>query len=158
MLISEIDHRLLFPFLHASNWEEALDLITDKMIQCGYVYPTYKEAVKQREREYPTGFKVIGGIGAAVPHAEPGHVIRPVTAVASLREPVLFKDMEGGETKISLIFLQAILNPSDHIDTMSEIVMLLRDTGNVKALLSAAGPQQMLSVLENFESRYKGIL
>ena len=41
---------------------------------------------------------------------------------------------------------------------MSEIVMLLRDTGNVKALLSAAGPQQMLSVLENFESRYKGIL
>ena len=62
MLISEIDQRLLFPSLPARNWEEALDLITDKMIQCGYVYPTYKEAVKQREREYPTGFKVIGGI------------------------------------------------------------------------------------------------
>ena len=60
MLLSEIDQRLLFPGLKAGNWEEALDRITEKMIEYGYVYPSFQEAVKQREREYPTGLTVRG--------------------------------------------------------------------------------------------------
>ena len=154
MLLSEIDQRLLFPGLKAGNWEEALDLIAEKMIAYGYVHPSFREAVKQREREYPTGLTVWGGLGAAIPHADPEHVVRPVTAVASLTEPVLFRDMEGHQSDVSLIFLQAIRDPSEHIDAMAEIIMLLRDVDTVDALMHASDSVQMLKILERFEDGY----
>lgn len=157
MLLLEIDQKLLFPRLKASGWEEALDRITEKMIACGYVRTSFQEAVKQREREYPTGLKVKSGIGAAIPHADPEHVLCPVTAVASMMEPVLFKDMEGEETAVSLIFVQAIRNPSEHIDAMGEIIMLLRDADTVEALLQASGPEKMLKAIESFEEKYDAL-
>lgn len=154
MLLSEIDQKLLFPGLKVGNWEEALDLISEKMIEGGYVRPSFREAIKQREREYPTGLKVLGGSGAAIPHADPENVIRPATAVAALKEPVPFKDMEGEETAVSLVFVQAILDPSKHIDALGEIIILLRDVDTVDALMNASNPAQMLKALERFEKRY----
>lgn len=154
MLLSEIDKRLLFPGLKAGNWEEALDLIAEKMIEYGYVHPSFREAVKQREREYPTGLTVRGGLGAAIPHADPEHVVRPVTAVASLKEPALFRNMEGHQSDVSLIFLQAIRDPSEHIDAMKEIIMLLRDENTVEALLHAPEPAKMREALQTFEKKF----
>ena len=54
----------------------------------------YVEAIKQREKEYPTGLPSTDPV-VAIPHANYEMVKKTTLAIATLNEPVLFENMEN---------------------------------------------------------------
>lgn len=45
-------------FIDAHSQEELFDLVSKALIKQHYVSPDYRQAVKEREREFPTGLKI----------------------------------------------------------------------------------------------------
>ena len=89
MIWEELKPQLIFTDLEAKTYEDVMDQVGEAFIQEGYCKETYKEALKEREAEYPTGLD-IDGIGVAIPHTDVSHVNRQGTAIAVLKNPVTF--------------------------------------------------------------------
>lgn len=47
-------------FIDAHSQEELFDLVSKALIKQHYVSPDYRQAVKEREREFPTSPKHLG--------------------------------------------------------------------------------------------------
>ena len=60
----------------------------------GYVADTWLDAIRERERAYPTGL-ACQELGVAIPHADPCHIIKPYIAVVRPKTPVAFEPMAG---------------------------------------------------------------
>jgi transcriptional regulatory protein LevR len=66
--------------------EEVIEIMLERLIQGGYVEPSYKASVIERECMLPTVFK--GGV--ALPHGDPQYVKNPVIGVMTLSKPILW--------------------------------------------------------------------
>lgn len=96
----------IFLDVDANSTEQLLDVLGKKMFDLGYVTPEFREAVKIRERDFPTGLP--GPIcDIAVPHTDPEYVKKPFIAVVRTVECIPFIQMATKDQylKSRLIFM-----------------------------------------------------
>lgn len=128
--------------LDADTGEQVLDNVCDHLLKKGFVHDSFREAVKERERIYPTGIKTMR-YGVAIPHVEPRHVIRNAICAVTLRRPVVFKEMGGSETDlvdVECLFIY-LLNARDHrhekaIARAMNILQNVEDLDNIRSSVS----------------------
>lgn len=123
----------------ASSSEAIIRALAAKLEARGYVKPSYADAVVARERELPTGLNMGTGHNVAVPHTDPHHVIRAGVAIATLKQPVDFANMEDPDeiVPVSIVFLLAINDKDRQIDTLQAIMATIQHASKL-ALLTAA--------------------
>ena len=127
-----IEKNLIFIDKEFSNKEEAIDFLASKLLDAGKVKETYKQAVLDREKTYPTGLS-FGTYAIAMPHTFAQHVNEPCIAVARLNKPVNFVQM-GTPDKIldvSLIMMMAISNPEEQLGYLRKILSLYSSKDNI---------------------------
>ena len=88
-----VTKELVFPQVEASTKEEVIYLLADALERQGFVKDTYKDAILAREKEYPTGLPSTSPV-VAIPHADNNLVNTTSIAVAALKSPVKFHNME----------------------------------------------------------------
>lgn len=69
-----------------------VDYAAKKLADLGFIETTYQEALKEREREYPTGLQT-PSFAVAIPHTDPSHIKKPFIYIIKLAEPVTFGQM-----------------------------------------------------------------
>ncbi len=71
----------------------------------------YIQAIQEREKEYPTGLPSTPP-GIAIPHANYEMVNKTTLAIATLKDPVLFHNMEDNNEQlpIQIVIMMAIGN------------------------------------------------
>ncbi|WP_322106876.1 PTS sugar transporter subunit IIA [Paraburkholderia sp. J41] len=123
----------------ATSSEAVIRMLAAKLEARGYVKPGFADAVIARERELPTGLDMEAGHNVAVPHTDPHHVVRAGVAVATLETPVDFANMEDPDESVpvSIVFLLAINDKDQQIETLQAIIATIQDARKV-ALLTAA--------------------
>lgn len=99
-----LDDALIFFNRDFGDKSEAIEFLTDKLLQRGYVDEGFLLSVYRREAITPTFFK--GNIAA--PHGLPKHVTKPVIAIAKLKTDIVW----ANENKIDIIFMIAYKNDS----------------------------------------------
>ncbi|MBO8463228.1 MAG: PTS sugar transporter subunit IIA [Firmicutes bacterium] len=116
--------------------EEVLSEIADTLCQQGIVKETYKEAILNREKEFPTGLNT-GGINLAIPHADVAHVNKPAIAIAILDKPVEFQAMDEPEQTIfvQVVVMLALKEAHGHIEMLQKVVGLIQDQELVKQVI-----------------------
>lgn len=116
--------------------EEVLSAIADALCEQGLVKDTYKEAILNREKEFPTGLNT-GGINLAIPHADVVHVNKPAIAIAILDKPVEFQAMDEPEQTIlvQVVVMLALKEAHGHIEMLQKVVGLIQDQALVKQLI-----------------------
>jgi len=121
--------------------EEIIHLLAAKMEQSSHVKPSFAEAVIARERLMPTGLPLGRKGNVAIPHTDPDHVLQAGLALATLKQPVLFANMEEPEEKIpvTIVFLLAINDKDRQIDILQKIMTLIQDGGALDRLVAARG-------------------
>lgn len=78
--------------------DDVFELLGRHLRAGGYVADTWLDAIRERERAYPTGL-TCQELGVAIPHADPCHIIKPYIAVVRPKTPVAFEPMAGmGDT------------------------------------------------------------
>lgn len=152
MIWEELNKQLIFIELEAENCEDVLDQVGGALIKEGYCKNTYKEALKIREAEYPTGLD-IDGIGVAIPHTDISHVEKQGIAIAVLKNPVTFVQMgtDDETTEVRLVFMLAVKEPKTQIDRLQTILGIIQDKDILKKLLEVKDTEEIIEIIKEKE-------
>ena len=75
MIWEDLNENLIVPDLEAKSSDEVFEKLGGLFIAEGYCRDTYVDALKDREKDFPTGVNM-GSIGIAIPHTDKQHVIK----------------------------------------------------------------------------------
>jgi galactitol PTS system EIIA component len=125
--------------LEAADCFGVISAVGDKLLQAGYVHPTFTEAALAREKNIPTGLPLNGQFNAAIPHTDIEHVIKPGVGLATLRTPVVFMNMVSPEEPVEaqLVFVLALEQPKSQIEMLQQIAGVLQNPSVVEGLMQA---------------------
>ncbi|MGE5483873.1 MAG: PTS sugar transporter subunit IIA [Ignavibacteriales bacterium] len=134
--------------MKAGSKEEVLDRLASLLTEHGAVKPSYSGAVQERERKYPTGLPT-QGVGVAIPHADPEHVLKPAIALATLASPVSFGLMgdASSSVEVGLVLMLALKDANGQLKTLQKLVEAFQVPGLLAGLRDqkdAAGATEVL--------------
>lgn len=136
--------------MKAGSWEELLDRISKELLAMGYVEPTFRQAIKEREKIYPTGLRTTS-IGVAIPHTDVEHVKKNAVLAVTLDRPVAFREMGGGrEDHVDVeCVLMILLNSADRqVKLLMGLMNIVRDPAELGALRQAQDSQTVVRLLQ----------
>ena len=138
------------------NNEEVLRTLSDELIRQGIAKPSFKEAVINREKEYPTGLK-FENYSIAIPHTDSEHVNKSQIAIMTLEDPVKFVEMASSDNEIDvkIIFMLALKDSEQHIKILQKVMELLQDKEAMSKLElfddSEENINKLIKILEEYE-------
>lgn len=108
---------------------EVLQYLSDRLENLGIVKSSYKQAILERENEFPTGI-TFGEYGIAIPHTDVEHVIKPQIGVMTLHEPVKFIQMASDDisVEVNTVFILALKEAHNQLDILQKLMELLQNT------------------------------
>lgn len=145
----EFHSQLMFPRLAAADRDELLQTLGGAVTAAGLAEPSYVAALQQREREFPTGLDISGGV--AIPHTSADHVSGNTIAVASLAEPVIFHEMGGDDTSavsVTTVFMLVFADAANHVPLLSHMIGRIQDADFVASVRDAGDPGAIITLME----------
>lgn len=143
-----IKKELILRVPHAKTSEEILTMTADCLRQQGYVKDSFKAALLDREKNFPTGIRV-GNINVAIPHTDAVHVLKTTIAVALLEEPVAFREIgtNDGTVDVSIVLNMAIQDGNKQVDFLRKISELIQNQDCLKEILTADNTEKIAAIL-----------
>ncbi|MGT2749516.1 PTS sugar transporter subunit IIA [Streptococcus orisasini] len=114
----------------AESQKALFETVADKLKSEGYVTQGYCEALKEREKEFPTGLKIDLGDGsdilyAAIPHTEVEYCLRTQVVYVRNESRLNFKHMINPEEECQVSDFFFIINNRN--DGQTEVLSQLMD-------------------------------
>ena len=130
-----ISEKSIFTDLEASNKEEALRILSDSLLEQGFIHDDFYESLISREENFPTGLESFD-TGIAIPHTDPKHVKQDSIAVAVLDKPVTFQNMvdKNCGIKVKVIFLLGLSQSTKHLNILKQIIELIKEKGALEEI------------------------
>jgi PTS system galactitol-specific IIA component len=115
--------------------------------QEGYVHPGFADAVVDREARFPTGLPT--SVPAAIPHTDPGFVVRPGLVAALLRAPVEFVEMASVDrvVAVQLVVMLLVDDPEEQVHVLGTVLATLQDPGLADRLAAVRTPAELVAAL-----------
>ncbi|NPV69221.1 MAG: PTS sugar transporter subunit IIA [Firmicutes bacterium] len=135
--------------LQVSSSDQVLDELSTLLEQNGAVKPSYRQAVRERERLYPTGLPT-REVGVAIPHADAQHVLKPAIALATLVNPVRFACMGNPDTPVDVgvVLMLAVKDAGGQVGILQKLVEVFQAPGFLLELRSQPDSTAAASMLE----------
>lgn len=133
-----ISKKYIFTDKVYESQDEVFEDLGEILLEDGYVKTSYVEALKEREKNFPTGLPT-GSLKIAIPHTEPQFVEKPCIVVAKLAKPVFFNEMGKIDSPIAieLVIMLALNDGKKHLKTLQKIMDIISDQ-EILAQLKAA--------------------
>jgi len=142
-----IDSSLVALSCQAESDTEILDMLASRLEAGERVHQSFGSALTARERQFPTGLPVSGGV--AIPHTDPNHVIHDSIAIATLSRPVPFREMAGGGVlDVSLVVVLALGDADSHLGLLQRVLKAVQDRDFVDSLRTADDPRAVAVQIE----------
>lgn len=92
--------------LDVGSWEELFKIMSEKLIESGYVTEDFLESIQAREEEYPTALP-IEPYAVAIPHTDPDCIITPFISSIRIKKAVPWREMAANEVihMVRFVFL-----------------------------------------------------
>ncbi len=128
---------------------EVLSAMADHLFQKGLVKETYKEAILNREKEFPTGL-FTGNLNVAIPHADTRHVNNASLCVGIAENPVKFYAMDEPDNiiDINMVFMLALKEAHGHIEMLQKVISLIQDQEAVEKMIKAKDLKAVYEIVE----------
>lgn len=151
-----VDEKLIFVNLEVETNEEVFEIMGGKLIEEGRCEKTYIQALKDREKVFPTGV-LVQDTGVAIPHTDPEHVKQSSIAIATLKDPVKFYHMgtnpeEGVEVEVSFVIMLAIAG-REHLDVLQKAIQLIQDQEVLQKLIKAENAKEIIEIVKAKEEK-----
>ena len=145
-----VEEDLVFYNLPFVNQDQLFDFMADKLEKKGYVTKGFREAIKKREKEYPTGLK-ISGLNVAIVHTEAVFSNTEKLMVIKPKEPITFKNLEDLQPIEVDLVLGLILNDSNtHLEILQKISTLLQEQKVIKEIQDVKSQSELLSLMQYY--------
>lgn len=155
MIAEELSPSRIFLDLEVKNTDELFDVMGGNLVKEGFAKESYVQALKDRERDFPTGIIMNEeGLAIALPHTAIDHVNKAVTSIARLKNAIDFHVMGGDadETcQVKLVFMLCVDDPNAHLDGLQRIVTILQDQEFLKKLDSVHTNEELIDLFKTKE-------
>jgi PTS system galactitol-specific IIA component len=138
--------------LDAKTSEQALDKICDRLLEKGFIRDSFREAVKERERIYPTGIKTMN-CGVAIPHVEPQHVIKNGICIVTLKYPLAFGEMGGDENdmvSVECLFVYLLKALDENKKIIANAMNILQNVEDLNSIRVSASENEICEVISKY--------
>jgi glycerol-3-phosphate dehydrogenase (NAD(P)+) len=135
--------------LDARSKDELFSSVYHELLQRGWVRPSYLEAVKRREEQYPTGLD-FGEFAVALPHIDIEHVIRSALVIALVKEPIAFQAMDNHEQALAcqLAIFPVLASTGDQLAFLSAVTTALQHPGFYATIIEQTSPEAAAHLLD----------
>ncbi|ATO51183.1 MULTISPECIES: PTS sugar transporter subunit IIA [Brevibacillus] len=143
----QTDHLFIFP--DETRQDVILEIMAKSLWSKGFVHESYVNAVKDREKHYPTGLE-LADVHVAIPHTDACHVKQQTIALGVVKQGTKFHCMADASKTISvkLIIMLAIEKSEAHLEMLEEIMTFIQDASRLEALSQASTPVEFFSVIQ----------
>jgi PTS system galactitol-specific IIA component len=130
--------------------DEVIRALSAALHESGHVKQSHAGATLAREATHPTGLPTEGLFCVAIPHTDPEHVLKPGIAIATLREPVSFKNMEDPDESlpVRLVFMLAFTDKDKQIEALQMVAGMLQSSDILNAIVSATNAGDMFDIIK----------
>lgn len=137
--------------LQAETATDVIERLGSALNLAGYVKPGFVAATLAREATMPTGLPLGGEINAAIPHVDAEYVERGALALATLTEPVVFRNMidPESEVRVRLVIMLALDNPKSQVDMLQQVAEILQNPPIVDRLMAASTAEEVRVILDD---------
>ncbi|WON76765.1 PTS ascorbate transporter subunit IIA [Serratia sp. UGAL515B_01] len=129
----------------AQDWQQAVKIGVDLLVEAGVVEPRYFDAILAGVEQFGPYFVLAPGL--AMPHGRPEEgVLKTGFALVTLQTPVCFGDDDNDP--IDILITMAAVDAKTHQEVgILQVVNLFDDEGNFERLRSCRSPQQVLDLI-----------
>lgn len=130
---------------HVENWETAVKIAAEPLLQGDYIEPRYVDAIFENTKKMGPYYVLAHNI--AMPHAgvDDG-VLKQQVSLLILKNPVKFSE-DGFEVR--LVFLLAATDNHSHLETLRNLAEVFSDDALIDALIASNDVQTAASLLNN---------
>jgi PTS system galactitol-specific IIA component len=130
-----ISEKSIFTDLEVPDKEEALKILSDSLLEQGFIHDDFYESLLNREENFPTGLESFD-TGIAIPHTDPKHVKQDSIAVAVLEKPIIFQNMvdKNSSINVKIIFLLSLSQSTKHLNILRQIIELIKEEGALEEI------------------------
>lgn len=139
--------------MKALTYDQIIRQLGAILEEMGFVSKTYIDAVLSREEQFPTGLPLIGDFSVAIPHTDAVHVQKPGIALATLKEPVHFNNMEEPteHVPVKIVFMLALKDKNAQLDMLQTIAYMLQSPDILSKIYSSQTAHDVLELLNQIE-------
>lgn len=145
-----LNEDLIYRNVDFKTSREIETFLADQLYENGYVKEGYKKALLEREQKFPTGLPS-SQPAIAIPHANADLVNKTTLAVATLKEPVEFKNM--GNTKedipVRIVIMLVIAEPHSQVKMLQKVADIVQNEELRKEFLRAETKQKLLQLVQS---------
>lgn len=153
MVWETLKDSLIFIDLDAKTTNDVFETLGGALTEQGYGKESYVQALKDREKDYPTALDV-NGFGIAIPHTAVDHVNKEGTCIAILKDTVRFVEMGSDDDPVDVkaVFMLCVKDPSAHMDFLQRLIGILQDNNVLEALKATGSPEEVIEVIKAKEA------
>lgn len=131
--------------------DEFFSYIFQKLKQENYVAESFLDALREREKEYPTGLKT-HFMGVAIPHTDPQHIKKPFIFIAKLKEPIKFGQMGSVDEQVEVqyAFVLGFDKGEQQLVLLQNLMMMFSDEETMNRLSEAISEKEMYTIVKQY--------
>ena len=139
--------------LEADNQEQLFDQVATLLEEKKVVTDTYRSALIEREKEFPTGLDMefLGKNlpNVAIPHTDTIHNLTENVVVVRLAKPVTFHNMIAPDKEVEVSLLFFIINNSSSSQTniLAQLMDFFTGNGHLEALSKITEPEALFQYI-----------
>lgn len=135
----------------ATDFSGLVDFVSQKLSQLNFIQNSYPKAIKEREKEYPTGLET-PTFAVAIPHTDPTHIKEPFIYIVKLKQAVSFGQMGTTEEFIQAkyAFFLGFDKGEDQLQLLQTLMAMFTNSEVMSALESETNEAKILEIVTNF--------
>ena len=141
---------LIYRGLDFTNKIEVLSHLANKLYEENFVKDGYRQAILDREAEYPTGLPA--AIKIAIPHCDHTLVKDSAIAMGVLKNSVNFQAMDdpSATLDVQIVIMLALNEPHGHIEMLQKIISLIQNKEDLNTIIKATSDEEALEVVKKY--------
>ncbi|MEI0580411.1 PTS sugar transporter subunit IIA [Brachyspira pilosicoli] len=147
-----LDEEIFFKDWELPNQNSLFEKIGNILIEKNYVDNQYIEAIKEREKEYPTGIYT-PAYPVAIPHVDAKYAKVNTIFIVTSKYGIEFEDAEEDRNlKAKIIFGIIIKDHDSHIDFLVQVSNLIQNESLLNDIYNAKNPKEIKEIIKNYLS------
>ncbi|EAS45618.1 PTS mannitol transporter subunit IIA [Photobacterium profundum] len=131
----------------ADNWQQAIELSCQALIEKGAVEPSYVEAIFRSHAEMGPYYVV--GPGIAMPHARPEDGVNQLSlGLTVIKQGVNFDADENDPVK--LLVTLAATDSNSHVEAIAQLVELFMNEEHIQMICNAQSVETIREIIEKY--------
>lgn len=150
-----VEEDLVFYNEPLENQDQLFDFMADELEKKDYVTEGFREAIKKREQEFPTGLK-LNGMNVSIAHTDAEFSKIEKLVVIKPEQSITFKNIEDLQPiEVDLVFGLILNDSSKHLEILQKISQLLQDQKVIKAIKDVTSQSALSSLMQQYFNETK---